>query len=269
VTELHGENSPQVEAENVDPTRLQAKPDIGRPPKRLPIRLKNNWLSLAEPVREDIVAREAEVEKSFKRYEGLGNYAIEAEKNGRTIAAAVTDYAQVETKFRSDPIEAPMYVWARLGLDPAAMATAFADRFLPDAPKQAYEAGRLAGFEEGRIAGSIQQFAVTHSDFELYRQKMAALQAADPSQTLEQLYDAAKWADPLAREQEIAMRVKMTPNQLRNNGQTRFTQAERSRMAGKATLGSPSTSSVPQRKFESAGDAWDDVRASVARQKGG
>ena len=124
--------------------------DISRPPKRLAARTKGIWQTLPEQLREDIVAREVEFDKTLKRFAGCGQFASEAEKNGTTLCQGLTSLVAMENKFRSSPIEAPMYVWNALGHDPNAMASQFVARFFPEGPKQAFEAGRVAGFQEGR-----------------------------------------------------------------------------------------------------------------------
>jgi hypothetical protein len=78
--------------------------DISRPPKRLPVRTKGRWQTLPEWLREDIIAREEEFDSAFKRYDGLGQYTLEAEKNHTTLANAIRDYAEIEGKFRTDPL---------------------------------------------------------------------------------------------------------------------------------------------------------------------
>jgi hypothetical protein len=52
--------------------------DISRLPKRLPVRTKSRWRTLPAELREDIILREQEFDEAFKRYDGLGNFAMTA-----------------------------------------------------------------------------------------------------------------------------------------------------------------------------------------------
>jgi hypothetical protein len=56
-----------------------ASVDISRPPKRLPVRSKTIWQTIAPELSEDIILREQEFDRAFSRYGGLGQYAIEAD----------------------------------------------------------------------------------------------------------------------------------------------------------------------------------------------
>jgi hypothetical protein len=156
-----------------------------------------------------------------------------------------------------------------MGVDIAAAATALADKFIHDAPAKAYDAGRAAGYQEGYTAGQIAQFAVGRPDFETLRPKMAALQTADPSMPLEWLYDEARWTDPLIREEEIMKRQAQQPTYRNGNGARPISQTDRARMASKATIGSPSSSPKPTSGHSIAEYPEADVRAALARQRGG
>ena len=70
----------------------------------------------------------------------------EAMLKGTSLHAALADFSALESRFRSDPIEAVAFVWARLGLDVSAMVAAFADRSLSRCP-----ASGLGGRSRGRI----------------------------------------------------------------------------------------------------------------------
>jgi hypothetical protein len=164
---------------------------------------------------------------------------------------------EIEGKFRTNPLEAPMYVWAPMGLDPATLASAFAERFAPDNCTKAY----MQGFADGKMAGVIEQFAATHPDFEVLRGRMAAIASADPNLPIEEVYSQAKWSDPITREVEV---MKRHPQPIARNPATAVAMAI---MAAKHVGGAPSTApKTPSR--DSSGDALDDVRRAVARQKG-
>jgi hypothetical protein len=119
----------------------------------MPNRTKHQWQTLPEWAREDIWTREEEFDGAFKRYDGLGKYVMQAEAKGATLQAAVESYASMETELRTDPIEGSVHLWRMIGLDPIAVATALADKLIPDGPRQAYEAGRAAGWHEGHVGG--------------------------------------------------------------------------------------------------------------------
>lgn len=99
--------------------------DIGRPPKRMPARTKQLWLSIAPEVREDIWEREAAFDKAHARYDGLGQFAIGAEQAGVSLAdwvkalvTANTGYQQWEAALRQDPLGAAIQAWQALGIPP-------------------------------------------------------------------------------------------------------------------------------------------------------
>jgi hypothetical protein len=52
------------------------------------------------------------------RYDGLGNYALQAEENGTTLQAVFASYAAFEAEFRKDPIAGAVAAWTRLGFNP-------------------------------------------------------------------------------------------------------------------------------------------------------
>jgi hypothetical protein len=242
------------------------KIDITRPPRRLAIRTKTIWQTLSPELREDIILREQEFDTAFKRYDGLGKYVMQAEASGTTLQAAVESYSKLETAIRKDPLEGVVQLWGAMGVDIVAAVTAMANKYLPDSLKQAYEAGRTAGYQEGHVAGTILQFASDKPDFETLRPKMHALSAADPEMPLERLYDEARWTDPLIREQEMEMRFKRTNNQLRNNG---YSAADRARMASKATVGTPSTAAASSRAPRQDNRTLEQVVADAMDRQGG
>src|SRR5881396_1042683 len=120
------EDKPEEPKEAVAPE--EGKPDISRPPRRLPLRMKHTWMSLPEQAREDIVAREQEFDKAFKRYDGLGQFAMKAEQNGTTLHQAVASYHQMETLMRQNPIQGAMAVWQATGHNPQAVLQAIAQQ---------------------------------------------------------------------------------------------------------------------------------------------
>jgi hypothetical protein len=57
----------------------------------------------ARIMREDIVTREIEFDNAFKRYDGCGQFAIKAEKNGTTLWQALASYDALENLCQQDP----------------------------------------------------------------------------------------------------------------------------------------------------------------------
>lgn len=112
------EDKPEESEEAVPPTADETKPDITRPPRRLPLRTKQKWLSLPDWAREDWIAREEDADQKFKRYDGLSQYALKAEQIGTTLQQAMASYHQMETAMRQDPIRGAVQVWQRLGYNP-------------------------------------------------------------------------------------------------------------------------------------------------------
>jgi hypothetical protein len=131
---------------------------------------------------------------------------VEAERNGTTLQNAVRNYFEIEKKYRADPVEAPMFTWVRLGLNPAVLAAEFAKRFAGDLPTRAYAEGQAKGFEEGFAAGKIEQFGSERPDFETLRPRMAVLMASGHAVDLKDAYEQAKWSDPALREVEVMKR---------------------------------------------------------------
>jgi hypothetical protein len=228
-----------------EPTRSAAV-DISRPPKRLPIRIKSRWLEVKPEFREDIILREQEFDQAFKRYDGLGIYVIQAEKNGTTLAAAMKDYSAIETEFRKDLIGGALFAWRRMGADPDLVVGEILRRLgavLP-APQQAQEAPRTgpdplveAAKAEGRLEHEIE--VAKANPYNLYLDDflndgtIAAMRAANPTLSVQDAYNAAITA------KGYAMPINR-PDQPRRP----TTPVDRARAAAKATIGAPS-SAVP------------------------
>ncbi len=116
------EDNRPVEDQRKEPEKAvsdeSAKPDITRPPKRLPVRTKTIWQTIAPELREDIVLREQEFDKAYKRYEGLGQFAAQAERNETTLANAMRSYHAMEMALRTDPIDGFTQTLRALRIDP-------------------------------------------------------------------------------------------------------------------------------------------------------
>jgi hypothetical protein len=270
------EHAESVEA--VDKSGDEEKADISRPPKRLPIRTKGIWQTLSEPLREDIIAREVDFDKAFKRYDGLGPFAMEAEKNGTNLVSAFRSYVDLEDKCRKDPLAGIETLANTLNWNQKALAYAMAAKHgivtIPQAeqPKQEgmpTKAELLAEVraerEQERINEQIETFKEDPRNiyFEDVRPEMARLVTSGLATSLKDAYDKACRLHP-----EIA---RLNGSAAAETGQaSKAAAASQARKQAKAIGGAPSHGSNAGRETPDDGNqsVFDTVRAAVNRQRG-
>ena len=283
----------QEHTENIDKPELQqepGKPDISRPPRRLPIRTKGVWQTLPETVREDIWAREQEYDTAFKRYDGLGNYVMQAEKNGTSLPAAIADYYAMETALRRDPIDGALSVWQRMGYNPQAVVQEIIRRAGGQsdgqtAPMQAPMPPGLTRqemeIEFARRDNMAKIEAFENDPKHIYLEPLNPMGEQGPIRAamIHFLSPAGPDNKPLAKTLEDAydMALRVHPEIAKLNGsagsssQAQKTAAvHQSRAAAKAIGGAPSQGSNAGQKSPVDGNqsVFDTVRAAVARQRG-
>jgi hypothetical protein len=277
-----GTEEEPTEAKPVEKPEEPTKPDISRPPKRLPIRTKGIWQTLPEPLREDIIAREAEFDKAFKRYDGLGLYAAEAEKNGTNLQTAFKSYSALESLCRNDPVAGVESLAQMLNWNPQALAHALAVKYgvllqdghnpgMQQPPQQATMPQGLtreqmeAEFERRDVATKISAFQEDPKNvyFDDVRPEMARLVNAGLANNLQEAYDKACRLNP-----EIA---RLNGHAANDSGQIRKTAAvDRSRAAAKAIGGAPSHGSNAQveKSHNSNQSIRDSIKEAIAKQRG-
>jgi hypothetical protein len=246
--------------------RTESKPDgvepapidIFRPPKRLPARSKGRWQTLPDWLREDVIAREVEFDTAFSRYDGLGNYALTAERNGTTLQAAFASYVQLEDEFRKDPIGGAVAAWMRLGFDPGAVVAEMFRRL--DAAAQPQQPAAPAITEQcSPNSAPIRATSSPGPSEPIMRQLLASGQ----TKTLFEAYEAACTMSPIVQEVQMG---RLRQNDLRRN----VTPIDRARMAAKATVGAPSSGKrEPAREAGQHESVEETVRAALRRQHGG
>lgn len=277
-------------------TQEAVRPDISRPPKRLPPRLKHTWLQLPEIAREDIIARETEVEKSFAPYLGLGRYVQQANSNGTSLQAAVRDYAQLEDAFRQDPIRGAIYAWQRIGVPPhiingwinslsqnIAGQQAQAPPPQPGMSQEQIRALAREELESSRVMSTIESFVRDPKHIHLQTEMLNTDGTIDLGPEMgplrnhmHKLLNAGLANDLEDAYKQSCIRHGLDPAaQLNGNaasGQAqRAVAAERSRQAAKATVGAPSSNTPRQQRSDNQADnrSLEQVVAdAMARQEG-
>jgi hypothetical protein len=272
--------------ERTEPT----KPDVSKPPRRLPIRTKAAWMAIPETAREDIWAHEMAIRQESARYEGLGSYVQQAEKNGTSLPAALADYSAMETALRRDPIDGALSVWQKMGYNPQAVVQEIIRR-----------AGGQIG-QEGQSQAPMQAPmppGLTRAEMEMEfarRDNMAKIEAFenDPKHIyLEPLNPMGEQGPirsamihfltpvgpdnkPLAKTLEDAydMALRVHPEIARTNAQGGNSEAQKtaavvkSRAAAKAIGGAPSHGNASVKPQDDGNQTvFDTVRAAVARQR--
>ena len=107
----------------------QAQAPAHRPPPGWSVAAKAEFDKLPPSVREAVANREAEVDRGFARYKGLGEYAELAERNGTSLANAVRDSNGLESAMSKDFIGGSEAVCQRLGVDPLSLIQAISARY--------------------------------------------------------------------------------------------------------------------------------------------
>lgn len=276
------EDKPEEPEEVVQPET--GKPDITRPPRRLPLRTRAAWLQLPEAAREDIILREQEFDKAFKRYDGLGQFANKAEQNGTTLHQAVASYHQMETMMRQNPIDGAIAVWRATGHDPAQVLSAIVGMGggqpapAMQMPQGLTREDMQAELERQFVNRDVQ---TKLSDFEKSHPYLEELIPGEPLGTIRAtmvgfMANVPGLADDLEGAYSMALKAHgIAPGSRPNGsatpaGQSRAAAAvDRSRQAAKAAIGAPSQGSNAKEKAPDEGNLnWiDTVKAAYNKAK--
>lgn len=261
----------QPRADSAEPRKTE--PVALRAPDGFSVATKQAWDALPEHVKADIAKRETDFETGFKRFEGLGRFAHEAEKNGTTLQNAVNDYAAVETELRKDPVNGVEFMFKKMGLNPLAVLDAWLKRYVPQkdgsqpAPQpqidpnaiisQAVEQARhgvRSEFQQEQINNDIAKFSSDPANrfFANVRQDMAVLVQAGKAADLQTAYEAACWLHPEIR---AILIEEMRGGQ--DKAATRT--AARAQNAAKAVTGAPSSNSHASEPRRRRGMSVDEV----------
>ncbi|TPV98756.1 MAG: hypothetical protein USCAAHI_01788 [Beijerinckiaceae bacterium] len=235
----------------------------------MPARTKGVWQTLPPELREDIWAREIEFDTAFKRYDGLGPFAIEAAKNGTNLVSAFRSYVDLENRIRRDPLDAIHALGIMFRWDMRAFAYAVGVRYgiiEPPAPTPAPDP-----VEAVREEVTAQQIADFKNDprnefFDLVRPRMSELISSGDAKSLGEAY--LRSCEESLHVQEILMARKRQQLPV-NPYQRNSTAVQQSKAANKAIGGAPSTDVRPRPPSSSAGSTYDDVRLAVERQRRG
>jgi hypothetical protein len=235
-------------------------PDVSRPPKRLATRTKGIWQTLPVPLREDIVAREVEFDNAFKKYDGLGQYVLQAEKAGTTLAKQLESYVAAANELRRDFLAAIEGLCGVFGHHPMVLANAIAAKFAP-LPQPAPQVRQQPDPEVIAANAAITTFrADPRNEF------MPIVEPAMREELLSgrasSLYEAYSNACEMSSHvQEIKM-ARQRPSHIRYQ-----TVADRARAQAKAIGGAPATTPTSGRPEYDSVDAHDAVRKAVAAQR--
>jgi hypothetical protein len=292
--EPEGEPEPQEDSKEAkpEPSKQEEKPaepeekdhklDISRPPRRLANRTKGVWQTLSPELREDIVAREAEFDNALKRYDGLGAFAVKAERNGTTLQAAIRDFDQMEQALRQDPIAGAMAVWNRMGYPVNQVIQEFLRRATGQPSQQQAPPQQVQGLTYEHL-----QQELTRRDIA----NQAKTFEADPRhQFLEPVIEGVpdEQQPPVRRTMigllksglangyenaynQACRLLELTKDGVSPEQARKTAAANQARAAGKATVGAPSQESSARRQAPDSGkdeSVLDTVRAAVARQRG-
>lgn len=257
--------------------------DVTKPPRRMPVRTKAGWERLPYDLREDIIMREEEFDKSFKKYDGLGNFAMEAERNGTSLSAAVADYSAVEGALRKDPRAGLDFVAQKMNWNPKALAYAYAVHHGIISPaegdqssSQPQQAPPSNGFDPSATRAEVEKMlAQRDADSQIkefadnpkntyytnVKPAMAALLNSGEAMTLQDAYDQACWKSSEIRPFLISGKAAQPdPN---------IAAANRARAANKAVGGPPAHgSNAPAKPRDSTLSIHDAVKSALARQRG-
>jgi hypothetical protein len=252
-----------------------------RPPPGFSVAAKQAWDSLPEAVKADISKREAEVNAGLQRYGGLKAYADEAERNGKSLQAAVHDYVTVEHELGKDAVGGIEYLCRRLNWQPIEVLKAWLSKYIPyrgqnggqiqpqyqqpvDPNMIASHAANMVRmeFQRGQIDNDIAAFSANPANrfFPNVRQDMAILVQAGKAVDLQTAYEAACWMHPEIRA------ILLQDAAGGNRGAART--AQRAQNAAKAVTGAPGNSHAgePPRRKDLTLD--EEIRANIAAQKG-
>ncbi len=268
-----------------------AKPDITRPPKRLPVRTKTIWQTIAPELREDIILREQEFDKAFKRYDGLGQLAAQAERNGTTLSNAMRSYHAMETALRTDPIDGFTQTLRALQINPDVVYAEIYRRMSggggngkqegqpPPPPiqgpqgmsKEEMAAELERQFQSREIQSQIAAFEADPRNYYLeprgdepgpIRKTMQAFLMGGVANTLRDAYDMACRANGL--NPDTAPR----PNGNAADQEKKAAAAKQARQQAKATVGVPSQKAERENPDSGSETILDTVRAAYRKHRG-
>jgi hypothetical protein len=266
-------------------------PDAPKPPAGFSAAAKAQWDKLPDIVKADIAKREADVDRGFKRYEGLGRFAELCERNGTTLPTAVAQYNQLENMFVRDPVAGITAICQRLNIDPriltSAMQAQYGGMLGTQAPAQpAAQTPGQNGYQvpqfnhEALINEAVNRFNQAQSErdtqsqisafmadpankyFENVRQQMVAALQSGQASTLKEAYEAALWMNPETR--EIMLKERNKPS-----SQTRSIAAvTQAKAAAKAVGGSPRPGLKPGGAIDPNSSVTDTIIAAINAQRG-
>jgi hypothetical protein len=297
-----GEEPPVAQEKPKDEPKELPAPDATKteikPPPGFSVASKAIWDTLPQSVRDDIAKREQEVDNGFKRYSGLGKFAEEAERNGRTLQDAVNDYVSVENELKKDGIGGFEFLCQRLGWDPRRVLGAWGARYGVQwqqparAPAETAAPPQAPPFDAEAMTRQLQQIARAEADarvqamkadmerahldtqiaafesdpankyFSNVRQDMAKIVQAGKAETIKEAYEAACWLNP-----EIRAILINEANGGTNKEATAA--ASRSRNAAKAVGGAPTPGINPDASHKRQDLSLDEeIRAAIDAQVG-
>lgn len=275
-----------------EPKETEPAPELGavaqRPPQGFSVASKAAWDELPQHVRDDIAKREQEIGVGMQRYTGLARFADEAERNGRTLQDAVTDYVNVESILRRDPVAGVEFLCQKMNFNPRALAWAMSQRYGANGqdaqptqnpgpqyapPQQQVDPRAIAEyaanvvrteFQQKQIDSDIDRFAADPKNkyFPNLRKDMAQIVNAGKATTLQEAYEAAMWLNPEIRTILISEA---------NGGANKQAAAvaSKARNAAKAIGGSPAEGINPDAKGKRQKQSIDDdIDAAIAAQEG-
>jgi hypothetical protein len=132
------------------------------------------------------------------RYEGLEEFAQEAQRNGTTIQSAVKDYAEAEKALRRDFAGGVEHICQKMGVDPRALVGELHQRYFgPNGNQHAAMAAQQ--HQQSQIDRSIAEFAKDpkNGHFSELRMDMARLVASGRANDLKSAYNMALRAHPM------------------------------------------------------------------------
>ena len=279
------EGEPAQQAENIEPL-AQDGSEAGqlKPPPGWSVSAKAAYGELPESVKLAISRREEEVSKGFARYGGLKQFAEVAEENGTTLAAAVKDYAEIETHLRKDYLSGIDAINTRFGIRPDQFLKAYAARYgvdfgggqqaqaayqQPQAnldPNDLINRAVMAVEDRNLRRESMSEIDRFRSDpnnayFENVRDDMALLLSNGKASDLRDAYEKACWADPEIRAVMLKSQNNTAPSQA--------AAIQKAKAAAKAVGGAPSPGFNPGAKAPPPNmSIHDNIKAAIAAQRG-
>ena len=264
------------------------------PPPRLGTATKAAWNDLPEAIRKEIWDREDKMDRGMARYAGLADYAVEAEKNGRSLKEVMAAYTAAEERLVNDPIATiadfcrmtntnPLAVAQILGVPvgqspmPPQSAPQGASFGNPDPRvdellrwKQEL-AAREAAREAERVNSEVNSFLSDTKRFpyaENVRVTMGRLLETGMASTLEDAYQQAIYLDPYVRKlvEEQNFKARMSTIQQQQSVQSARAAVQSAKQSSGSVTGAPmaggrssSNSSGPKSVAETLREAYDSL----------